>query len=136
MERWIYCRLSICKPGNSRLWDQWVPSCSQTKGFLWDKQGSYLAFSADWLSSGLLSYLDQGSWVGNKEVERECEQPWYLGIGWYSLLCWPSLFCPWHTWLHFSLVLHLRVLRVWNHVLHWWLDFKISFYWALKVFKE
>lgn len=41
----------------------WV---AQTKGFLWGKYSSCLAFSADWLPSGLLPYLDQG----NKEVKR------------------------------------------------------------------
>lgn len=64
-------RLSTCKPGNSRLLKQWVSSCSQTKGFLWGKCGSYLALSADWLLRGLLPYLDQGGWVMGTMKSRD-----------------------------------------------------------------
>ena len=56
-------RFSVYKPGNSRLQEQWVLSCSQTKEILWEEYRSCLAFSAGLLPGGLLSYLDQGSWV-------------------------------------------------------------------------
>lgn len=88
--------------------------------------GCLVVFFLTWIK--VAESGEQGGW--------ESEQIWYLGIGWYPVLCWLSLFCPWHKWLHFNLVVHLLVLRVWNHILRWWLDFKISFYWALKVFKE
>ena len=64
-------RLLTCKPENSRLQEQWVLSCSQTKGFLGVKCWSYLAFSADWLPSDLLPYLDQDSWVRGTRKSRD-----------------------------------------------------------------
>lgn len=123
-------RVFTCKPGNSRLWEQWVPSCSQTKGFLCSKCRCFWLFQLIGCLVVFFLIWIMVAELGEKEVQRWLEETWCLGIGWrpllvseksykflqlmlggvkfhFSLMClhWPTPCCLWHKWLNFNLVL-------------------------------
>lgn len=110
--------------GNSRLWEQWVLSFLQAKGLLGDRCGTHLAFSADWLPSGLPIWISV-SWVQGTKKSREgmsrfgtwnwlasSAELWEEAVNFckarLNFLYAPALtvyIFPQRRWLHFSLVL-------------------------------
>lgn len=87
-ERWVYRRGFDYEPGNSRLLEPRVLSCSQTSERILLGANAEVAWLFSWLlSSVLLPYLDQGSWVrGTKTSKDDMNR---LGI-WElaGVLCW------------------------------------------------
>ena len=78
----IYCETSACKVGNSRLWEQWVLGCSQTKEFLWDKCGSFWLFQL--MRCLVVFFLDFG-WLAESCEQESPEVAWKT---WHRLGTW------------------------------------------------